>query len=90
MKRLVLTATILGLTLMAQGCAVYAPPYGYTAPYYPYGLNYGFSFGYRPYGYYGYYGYRPYRYHGYRPYRYYWHGPRYFGRGGGYGWHGYR
>jgi hypothetical protein len=32
MKRLVLTAAILGLVLMVQGCAVYGPPYGYTAP----------------------------------------------------------
>jgi hypothetical protein len=88
MKRLLLLATAVGLSLMIQGCAIYASPFGYSAGYYGYAPypNYGFGFNYSPYSYYSY---RPYPHFGGG---YGWGGGRHwggnYGGDGHSGWHG--
>jgi hypothetical protein len=74
MKGLLFSVLILGFVLTAQGCAVYAPPYGYSPGYYGYTPYYGSAYIYRPYGYYG-----------FRPHPYGWGGGGWGWRGRG-GW----
>ncbi len=65
MKRFLLIAAAIGISILMQGCAIYASPYGYSAGYGYYGYvpYFGFGFNYYPHSYYSY---RPY-YHGGRP-----------------------
>jgi hypothetical protein len=89
MKRLIISAAVLGILLLLQGCAYYARPYGYGyygSRYYGYAPYYGYSFGYWPYYYnypYPYYYYRYKPYYGYRPSRPPWEGSTWGGRYGG-------
>jgi hypothetical protein len=72
MKRLLLLATAIGLSVMMQGCAIYASPYGYSTGYYGYAPYYGFGYNYWPHSYYS-----------YRPHHHFGGGPGYrdWGRG---------
>jgi hypothetical protein len=82
MKRLLVLATAIGLTILMHGCAIYAPPYGFSTGYYGYAPYYGFGYNYQPYSYYSY---RPYPHGGDPGYRG-WGGGRHWGSAGR--WHG--